>query len=128
MYLWKVISLLVPSSRDSGTEGHIYCISGKPSLGCKLVQEVNYTVLCLDVQPRPMRGGNFNFSCAFHILRFVYCIIFFFFSLRSLLPLLVKEGRRILLFSQWTRILDLLDALLEVIGLRLNCCDFVFIS
>lgn len=41
-----------------------------------------------------------------------------FVRLRVLLPELVGKGHRILLFSQWTRVLDLLHNLLEMLGMR----------
>jgi SWI/SNF-related matrix-associated actin-dependent regulator 1 of chromatin subfamily A len=38
--------------------------------------------------------------------------------LRVLLPELVQKGHRILLFSQWTRVLDLMDNLLEMLDMK----------
>jgi SWI/SNF-related matrix-associated actin-dependent regulator 1 of chromatin subfamily A len=41
-----------------------------------------------------------------------------FVKLRTLIPLLIKEGHRMLIFSQWKMCLDLLDCLLDSMGLR----------
>jgi SWI/SNF-related matrix-associated actin-dependent regulator 1 of chromatin subfamily A len=41
-----------------------------------------------------------------------------FVRLRKLLPELVENGHRILLFSQWTRVLDLMHNLLEMLDMK----------
>jgi SWI/SNF-related matrix-associated actin-dependent regulator 1 of chromatin subfamily A len=41
-----------------------------------------------------------------------------FVRLRALLPELIEKGHRILLFSQWTRVLDLMHNLLEMLGMK----------
>jgi len=41
-----------------------------------------------------------------------------FVRLKELLPQLISEGHRILIFSQWTRVLDLLGCLLDTMDLR----------
>jgi SWI/SNF-related matrix-associated actin-dependent regulator 1 of chromatin subfamily A len=45
-------------------------------------------------------------------------LTFFFTFSQVLLPNLVKDDHRMLIFSQWTRCLDLLECLMESIGLR----------
>lgn len=41
-----------------------------------------------------------------------------FVRLKNLLPELIEEGHRILLFSQWTRVLDLMHNLLQMLGMK----------
>lgn len=61
----------------------------------------------------------------FHIRRFLLELQ----ALAELLPLLKKDGHRVLIFSQWTSMLDILEWMLEVIGVtyrRLDgryCCN-----
>lgn len=38
--------------------------------------------------------------------------------LRELVPKLIEENHRILIFSQWTRILDLLEVLFDEMGTK----------
>ncbi len=41
-----------------------------------------------------------------------------FVRLRSLLPELISDGHRVLIFSQWTRVLDLMDNLMESLEMK----------
>lgn len=44
-------------------------------------------------------------------------------ALAELLPLLWKDGHRVLIFSQWTTMLDILEWTLEVIGVTYRRLD-----
>ena len=52
------------------------------------------------------------------VCSFLICQKFNFVVLKDLLPKLIKDGHRMLIFSQWTRCLDLLGCLMDAMNLR----------
>lgn len=57
-----------------------------------------------------------------HSLHFIFCS-FCMQALAELLPLFMKGGHRVLIFSQWTTMLDILEWTLEVVGVTYRRLD-----
>lgn len=80
----------------------------------------HHTYICCDESRYALPKRIRYYISAFTSLYFLF---FCMQALAELLPLLMKGGHRVLIFSQWTTMLDILEWTLEVVGVTYRRLD-----